>query len=237
MFRALETDTLLSYALPRQGPVLLRVRAARHLTESYLDAASVQVRRIEQAGRRVGRAVARRQATSSRVERHRDWSRAFATMNADIHFYLICWAQIHDSLSAIRDATGFRPVKQALRPFRLIFERYQHMRDVLEHRVDYLTGRGKRTLRIPQDFGNFSRTHFTFGGDVIDIGRAGFQNLRTAVQRVESALKAHAWEVISRSQPDVADRLAFQVQRDRAIEKMRRQWTPEGARLVRANQR
>lgn len=189
LVRHFDPDTMLLDALTAAkhpsayGPVI-----AFHRVEATVAAARLQQRRI---------------ARTRRSLLGRRW-KGNATLFADIHFYLICWARVAKLTRFISGSVRFSRPAQFKRT-RLALKRYhKHLdemvdaRDHLEHLEDRLPGQHKhQTLKVPNDLMNLSGDHLTFGGDRFDVGPSSLRHLVRFVDEFRTAILFDAIEVLA----------------------------------------
>lgn len=186
--------------------------------DAYLRAAKTQQRRIGHLDARIRK--------KRRVDAAPGVSQRMAAdivgMAVEIHYYLICWNAVRQQLRLLQRDTGSRGIGLVLRTNRVTLEAYTRMRDNLEHFDERVVFRGRKgpggsstqPMRNPWDFGNFSRSTFSFGGDRVDISAKGMMKLQQIVEASKRALKEETWASIVRTEPALAERLLRSYARD-----------------------
>jgi len=222
LLKGTDLHTLLRHIVPGEGQIETIV-ALRHL-ENYVQGAIVQQARIERLHRQLKRRVTRHDHTRPSAASLRRGGGDISAMAREIHFYLICWNVVGRNLRLIQELTKSPAVGRAIRPHRMLFEKYKDMRDHLEHFDDRLRSRQGtlshrrgpgRQMKQPSDMGNFSRDKYTFGGESLDISRRSALGLQQIVEQVVMCLKVQAWMTLQEHEPATAERIALGFVRNR----------------------
>jgi len=95
--------------------------------------------------------------------------RAITTIFSDIHYYLICWAEVDKLYHTLRKV---QPI------FKEVSKNY--LEDLAEHRKyrNHLEHVDDRIERGVSDLGNLSKGKFTFDGKQLDISDSDLQKLK-----------------------------------------------------------
>lgn len=174
------------------------------LIEQYVNAAEIQVKRVERARRVIHEFLAKLQAnpTSYTRDNRRE------TLWGDAHFYFICLGQVNRLLARLCSELKNRDLQQVHSQFKK--ELKPEFRNDLEHLEDRVfglkrSGRKKRYIGNIQDFINFTGGGVSFNGTVYPVNSKslkmliGFYKEIISVIRKDYALKnrwfmLHEWQ-------------------------------------------
>lgn len=152
------------------GPGRMACSIAMNSLHGYLDAARVQVARI--------------QRSAGFYDMKSGGSRVFH----EIHYYFICWDAIWKRLQVIKKRSRLTSVQPILRRYRVEAEHYAFGRDQLEHYDDWLNGDPKHRPLAAWDHGNLHGSVYTLAGRKWDVSPASLERLEQLVREVSEAV-------------------------------------------------
>jgi hypothetical protein len=185
---------------------------AWHYVGEYLDAARLQVRRIESGRRAVDRAMdrARRDAEQRHPPSMSKTRRFRPNIRADGHFYFICWHAVCRLLQHIESVCQLRRLKRFMQMKKTVVNRHIEIRDHLEHWIERLPGgRASHVLRLTAGVAAEPRLpggyYFGLGSRSWDMSRKSLAQLTSLVDGFLAELleAAKAGESLGGSAPKV----------------------------------
>jgi len=159
--------------------------------ESYHDAAKRQYRRIQRARRTMMEPDKRRAKQAPRG------------MFADVHFYLICWTQIHKHLALIRRIEQLRRTTALIDDCKSEFMLRRDFRNHLEHYETRLPGQAAyEKMKGSYFYSCMSDDDFQFGVDRVDVGPKSIRFLNSFMAAFKQAVLFDSLEILERNDPD-----------------------------------
>ena len=113
-------------------------------------------------------------------ENNPDWQTELKKLFLDIHFYLICWANIKKILRKLERTIKDKDFKKIHGEYNGHLDTFIEFRTYLEHLVENLENeKKKKLLKKPGDLGNLEGDFFTFGGKKLYIGKKNLEILNS----------------------------------------------------------
>jgi len=107
-----------------------------------------------------------------------DWQIELKNLFLNIHFYLICWANIMKILRKLENTIKDKNFKKIIAKYNPKLKKFIEFRTYLEHFIENLENeKKKRLLKNPADMGNLNGDFFTFGGKKLYIGEENLELL------------------------------------------------------------
>ena len=104
-------------------------------------------------------------------ENNKDWQIELEKLFLDIHFYLICWANIKKILRELSKVIKDEDFQIILSKYSFHLNEFIEFRTYLEHFAkDLKNEKNKKLLKNPSDLGNLEGDFYTFGGKKLYIG-------------------------------------------------------------------
>jgi len=109
-----------------------------------------------------------------------NWQIELRKLFLDIHFYLICWANIKKILRKLGKIIKDENFQEVLIKYNSRLNEYIEFRTYLEHLIEGLRNKKKRRLlKNPSDIGNLNGDFFTFGGKKLYVGEKNLEILNS----------------------------------------------------------
>lgn len=100
-----------------------------------------------------------------------NWQMELKNLFLNIHFYLICWANIKKILRKLEKTIKDKNFKKIIAKYNPDLNKFIEFRTYLEHLIENLENeKKKKLLENLRDVGNLNGDFFTFGGKKLYIG-------------------------------------------------------------------
>lgn len=107
-----------------------------------------------------------------------DWQIELKNLFLEIHFYLICWANVKKILRKLEKTIKDKNFEKIVVRYNQNLNKFIEFRTYLEHLLENLENeKRKKLLKNPADVGNLNGDFFTFGGKKLYIGRGNLELL------------------------------------------------------------